>query len=121
MNQLNLMFDDYDTPNDCGVYSKCERIALAHVIKGWRGMPLAEIAIANTPSGFIWAISMCFVSCGFSSLPNECMLKHHHAQSRTEAIKQASSEILKHVTASGNYSKEKYISNIVQWANEVAA
>ncbi|AYJ85764.1 hypothetical protein D3Y57_06995 [Sphingomonas paeninsulae] len=51
--------------NDCGVYTPHETLELPMPRKGWRGMPLADIDLVQTPEGW----RSCF---GYQFMTGDC-------------------------------------------------
>ena len=122
MNQLELNLDNYDATNNAGVYIDCEAIRLESAAKGWRGVPIAEIRVANTPHGYDWGVSLHLSNSGFCYMPNE---KHitcrSFASSRADAIKRAAQEILRRITGDVTFSSDKNAATVRSWIDAVTA
>jgi hypothetical protein len=122
MNQLSLNFDGYHTTNNCGVYTDCDSIILNGDKKGYRGVAIAEIHIANTPHGFDWGASLHMSTGGFGYMPNENHLRYREfAKTRIDAINRAAKEIFSKVSANGEFSRDKNAKNVCAWLETVAA
>lgn len=90
--------------NEHGVYEADETLELPRAVKGWCGMGLADIKLANLGTHWIWATGFQMHSGDFwgcaSPLSDHEPTPHsnHRASSREEAIKAASAELRKHMS-----------------------
>lgn len=87
------------TCNEHGVYSADETLELPRTVKGWRGMGLAEIKLANLGTHWIWATGYQMFSGNwegaFSPLADH---EAHQAPSRDAAIGAASEYLRKRLS-----------------------
>lgn len=80
------------TCNEHGVYEADEVLALPLPKKGWRGLPLADIRLADLGDHWIWATGYQLHSGDWSGASNPLTDGHssHQAPSREAAVEAAS-------------------------------
>jgi len=112
VNQLGLNFEGYDEPAKNGVYTDGEILKMPP----GKSRGSAEIRLAFTAAGFLWASSAMMETQGYGSLPNVCDVKKGRVTpSRGEAIKKACDEIQRQCGT----VKTKAAAAILAWVNEL--
>jgi len=106
--QLYLNFEDYDQPNDSGVYADCETLELrlnkSHI--------KAQIHVAFTPKGFCWGSGAMLENEGFAGRPS---IWDKGTATRAEAIKRACSDIYRHVSGVNSTGARA----VMRWVEQV--